>query len=191
MGNFRGNDRGGFGGKRGGFGGGRGDGGFGKSRFGGKRDGGFGGKRGGFSDGPVPRMFDASCTSCGNDCRVPFQPSGTRPVFCNSCFDKQGGSDARGGRPDRGGFKPRRFDDARPSSGFSGGAQSGDIASIKKDVAALHEKVDALLAAFANISVEDEDDFGNEDMGEVHEVVDHVEPSEDFAPKKKRKTKKA
>ncbi len=31
---------------------------------------------------------DIVCDSCGNDAKVPFQPRGDRPVYCNECFAK-------------------------------------------------------------------------------------------------------
>ncbi len=31
-------------------------------------------------------MFDAVCAECGADTKVPFQPTGERPVFCSDCF---------------------------------------------------------------------------------------------------------
>lgn len=37
-----------------------------------------------------PQMFEAVCGKCGNDCEVPFRPTGDRPVFCNNCFKSQG-----------------------------------------------------------------------------------------------------
>lgn len=33
------------------------------------------------------RMFDATCSNCGNPCKVPFQPSGDKPIFCSNCFE--------------------------------------------------------------------------------------------------------
>ncbi len=40
------------------------------------------------------RMFDAVCNECGNSCKVPFQPSGEKPVYCSDCFgDKKGNGD--------------------------------------------------------------------------------------------------
>lgn len=60
-----------------------------------------------------PQMFQAICANCGNDCEVPFKPSGERPVYCNNCFDKQGDRDSRfGGDRDRGG-RSSRFEDKR------------------------------------------------------------------------------
>ncbi len=38
-------------------------------------------------------MFDAVCADCGNSCKVPFQPSGEKPVFCSNCFGGKKGGD--------------------------------------------------------------------------------------------------
>ena len=34
-------------------------------------------------------MFDAVCASCGQNCKVPFQPREDRPVYCSDCFSNQ------------------------------------------------------------------------------------------------------
>src|SRR5207244_3192278 len=62
--------------------GGRGGGGY--SSYGG----GYGG--GGSSRGPR-QMFSATCSSCGKEAQVPFQPSGEKPVYCSECFQQRGG----------------------------------------------------------------------------------------------------
>src|SRR5579871_4823965 len=31
-------------------------------------------------------MFSATCSSCGKEAQVPFQPRGDRPVYCRDCF---------------------------------------------------------------------------------------------------------
>ncbi|HOH10363.1 MAG TPA: zinc-ribbon domain containing protein [Bacillota bacterium] len=36
--------------------------------------------------GSARQMYDAVCTSCGAPCKVPFQPSGDKPVYCSDCF---------------------------------------------------------------------------------------------------------
>ena len=41
-------------------------------------------------------MFSATCSSCGKEAQVPFQPSGDKPVYCSECFQQRGGS-SRGG----------------------------------------------------------------------------------------------
>lgn len=50
--------------------------------------GGFGGGRGGF-DRPPRQLHDAVCASCGVETQVPFQPNGTKPVYCRDCYRNQ------------------------------------------------------------------------------------------------------
>lgn len=59
----------------------RGGGGYG----GGGRGGYGGGGRGGY-DRPPRQMYDATCSACGIDTQVPFQPNGTKPVYCRDCY---------------------------------------------------------------------------------------------------------
>ncbi len=47
-----------------------------------------------------PEMFEAICDQCGKPCKVPFRPSGDKPVYCSACFDQKGGDD-RGRNRDR------------------------------------------------------------------------------------------
>ena len=65
-----------------------------------ERDGGGGGYGsyggGGGSRGPR-EMFTATCSSCGNEAQVPFQPSGDKPVYCSTCFQQRGGGSRGGG----------------------------------------------------------------------------------------------
>jgi CxxC-x17-CxxC domain-containing protein len=52
-----------------------------------------GGYSSGYSSGGYDRrereMFSATCSECGNEARVPFQPRGDKPVYCSDCFSKQ------------------------------------------------------------------------------------------------------
>jgi len=83
-------------------GGGRSSGGFNRGGFGGGRPSFGGGSRfGGGERRERPTMHKATCSECGNDCEIPFRPTGERPVFCSSCFEKQGGGGER--RPSFGG----------------------------------------------------------------------------------------
>jgi CxxC-x17-CxxC domain-containing protein len=35
----------------------------------------------------APReMFDATCSNCGKEARVPFRPTNGKPVYCSDCF---------------------------------------------------------------------------------------------------------
>lgn len=31
-------------------------------------------------------MFSTTCSSCGQETTVPFEPSGERPVYCRDCY---------------------------------------------------------------------------------------------------------
>ncbi len=96
------------------------------SRFSGRRDSRDSGGRSSGGRGGVPRgeMFDAVCDKCGNNCQVPFRPTGSRPIFCSNCFREQnndGGSNSDFRRPGgdrdrgdsrRGGTPERQMHDA-------------------------------------------------------------------------------
>ena len=102
--------------------GGRGGGG-GRGGFGGRGGGGFGGGgRGG--DRGRPEMHRATCADCGNNCEVPFKPTGNKPVYCNNCFKREDsfGGGGRGG--DRGGFGGGGRGGDR--GGFGGSGRGGD-----------------------------------------------------------------
>ena len=66
----------------------------------------FGGGR-----GDRPEMFDAICDQCGRECKVPFRPSGDKPIYCSECFEEKGGNDNR--RRDFGDRGRRSFDRGR------------------------------------------------------------------------------
>lgn len=34
-------------------------------------------------------MHKATCSECGQECEVPFQPKEGRPVFCKECYSKK------------------------------------------------------------------------------------------------------
>jgi CxxC-x17-CxxC domain-containing protein len=51
-----------------------------KSCRGARKDNARGGNDGG------RQMYDAVCSQCGKRCKVPFQPTGDRPIYCSDCF---------------------------------------------------------------------------------------------------------
>jgi CxxC-x17-CxxC domain-containing protein len=115
-----------FGGNRGGSRGG--------SSFGGNR-GGFGGNR---NDRP---MYDAVCDKCGQNCQVPFQPTGEKPVYCSNCFEKTSG---------REGGSERSFGGNRDFGGNSRKFEQRDTKSYQQDntrteIEALSKKVDRII----------------------------------------------
>ncbi|NLB89303.1 MAG: zinc-binding protein [Syntrophomonadaceae bacterium] len=54
-----------------------------------ERSNGYGNRR---EDRP---MFKTTCSSCGQDTTVPFEPSGDRPVYCRDCFQAKRASNYR------------------------------------------------------------------------------------------------
>lgn len=58
------------------------------------------------------QMFKAVCAECGNECEVPFKPSGDRPVLCSLCFKNSGRGEERRDdrREERGSFDRPRDD---------------------------------------------------------------------------------
>jgi CxxC-x17-CxxC domain-containing protein len=63
---------------------------------GGYSSGGYGG--GGGYGRQERQMYSATCSSCGNEARVPFQPRGDKPVYCSDCFTPRQSSGYGGGR---------------------------------------------------------------------------------------------
>jgi CxxC-x17-CxxC domain-containing protein len=113
--------------------------------FGGGNRGGssFGGNRGGFSRGREDRqMYDAVCDKCGQNCQVPFQPTGEKPVYCSNCFEKtsgrEGGSERSfgGGNRDFGGNN-RRFEQRD--------TKSYQQDNTRTEIEALSKKIDRII----------------------------------------------
>ncbi|MGH7707770.1 MAG: zinc-ribbon domain containing protein [Vulcanimicrobiaceae bacterium] len=53
----------------------------------GGRSGGGGG--GGYGERAPREMFSATCSQCGREAQVPFQPRGDKPVYCRDCFESR------------------------------------------------------------------------------------------------------
>src|SRR5438270_3698252 len=61
------------------------------SSYGSSYGGGGGGGRG------SREMFSATCSGCGQEAQVPFQPSTDKPVYCSTCFEQRGAGRGSGG----------------------------------------------------------------------------------------------
>lgn len=71
-----------------------------KDRFGGERD-----FRKGNRDSGQPVLHRATCNNCGIECEVPFKPTGSKPVYCSNCFDRDQNEGPRRSDRGRGGRK--------------------------------------------------------------------------------------
>ncbi len=106
----------------------------------------FGGDRGGFkprgrsfgNDRGPREMFSATCDNCGKPCEVPFKPTNGKPVYCSDCFEKMGGRDSQ-----------PRFDRSERSPRQSFSAPSAAVANpnqYKSDFEALNAKMDRIIS---------------------------------------------
>lgn len=85
-------------------------------------------------------MHRAVCSDCGNDCEVPFQPTGGKPVYCNNCFKNH-----RTERPER--FDSRnegRGNDRRSDRGYERPSESRED-QYRKQFEQLNAKLDKIL----------------------------------------------
>ena len=114
----------------------------------------FGGRsRGGRDSGGRALMHDAICNECGKDCKVPFRPSGDKPVFCSECFERKGGGENNrsGGR---GSYGRSRFDGNRSS----GVAVGPDFSKLTRNIEVLNNKLDKIISLLEPKKAEKEGD---------------------------------
>ena len=57
------------------------------------------GGQGGYGD---RKMYKATCSDCGAECEVPFEPSAGRPVYCRNCYQNHRKPRSGGGGGGRG-----------------------------------------------------------------------------------------
>lgn len=86
-------------------------------------------------------MFPAVCGKCGDQCQVPFRPSGDRPVFCSNCFKAQGGGN------DRPRFAPKRFD----GGGNRDAGARVSAPDYSAQFASLNVKLDKIISILAPV----------------------------------------
>lgn len=91
--------------------------------------------RDGYGRGAARSMlYDAVCSSCGKDCKVPFRPIGKKPVLCNACFGRGVANESK------------RFGSSHKSTEGFRSASTGD-SSVAKQLKEMNEKLDAILEA--------------------------------------------
>jgi len=118
---------------------------------------------GGSSD-ERPDMHPAICSECGASCEVPFKPNGKKPIFCRNCFQKQEG-DAPAPR-----YGARSFDRAGASDkpAYRSTPRTG-TEGIEKQLKALNEKMDLILAALMAPEEDEDEDEDEDDDNEEEE----------------------
>jgi CxxC-x17-CxxC domain-containing protein len=68
-------------------------------------------------------MYPAVCDECGRDCQVPFEPDGSKPIYCSNCFEKN----QRGFEQRRPSFDRQPFDGGRKSDSGQSQNQTNDL----------------------------------------------------------------
>lgn len=160
--------------------------GFGKPSFG-RRD----------RDEHRPQMHKAICDECGDQCEVPFRPSGEKPVFCRDCFDNVGGGNDRPQRNDS--FRDRGNRDDRGGRDFNREKPRMDAPkdNSKEQFEMLNAKLDKILKLITPVI-----SVSKEKQAEVAAKMEKAESkkaetkkvevkAEEMAPVKAPKAKKA
>ena len=70
-------------------------------------------------------MFSATCSSCGKEATVPFQPRGDKPVYCSDCFRTQSAGSASYSSDRRGGGYGESPQASYGERGSRGGSRGG------------------------------------------------------------------
>jgi CxxC-x17-CxxC domain-containing protein len=100
------------------------------------------------------QLFNATCTTCGKSCEVPFRPDGTKPVLCRDCFAAKNTSPAGGGERDNR-FVPhtneRSNERVKPHNPPV--VQNTDITALTRQFAVLEAKLNEVLALLQTKSI--------------------------------------
>ena len=88
-------------------------------------------------------VFQAICDQCNKACDVPFKPTGSKPVLCNACYNKDKFTDQKRAR---GRMERPAFGD-RPRSDYdSRGASKGND-QVSAQLRMINDKLDIILRA--------------------------------------------
>ncbi len=119
-------------------------------RFGGRPE--NRGSRGGFRnrDSRRTEMHEVTCSKCGKSCKVPFKPTGSKPVFCSECFEQKGPSHSNFNSRNQ----DRRFDSSSQSQQGNSSEQLNQI----------NAKLDKIIKILQDLEMyEDEEDSDKEE----------------------------
>lgn len=138
-----------------------------------------------------PEMYDAICDNCGSECKVPFRPSGDKPIYCSKCFEKvDPRRDERSSREDRfprrdnrdrfsDNDRSRRRESSRPTN------SNAELSQLKDQLGSISAKLDKLVRLLTPVVVEETNSDFNP-IREVKSIRDYV-TTEEKAPKKEKK----
>ncbi|RJQ28260.1 hypothetical protein C4565_03855 [Candidatus Parcubacteria bacterium] len=103
--------------------------------------------RGGGRDSERPafdkQMYKAICEKCGDNCEVPFKPTGGRPIYCRDCFRTMEGSESPGPKQ----FGKRKYPGSRHTDNFKKSEYSEPAKpdQFKRELDKINLKLDRIL----------------------------------------------
>lgn len=101
------------------------------------------GRRFGGRNSRHSQMYDAVCDDCGKDCRVPFKPSGDKPVYCSECFEKRDGRSA--GRSNQGSGRGRDFSNRSPGENLRNSVSDRTASRLVEEIAVLNSRLETII----------------------------------------------
>ena len=91
-------------------------------------------------------MYHSVCAKCQKPCRVPFRPTGEKPVYCSDCFEPK--------QRDSKNFGPRKsFERRGERNTFREQRQPQNTSFLERHVERLTERVNALSATVERLTV--------------------------------------
>lgn len=115
------------------------------NRFGGGRN--FRRPEFGRRDSSDRSMHKTTCSKCGNECEVPFKPTGIRPVYCSKCFEHNRSSDS--GRFEEKNTN-RNYNNNYENKNENAGGNSDS--QLKKQFETLNWKLDKILKIISPVA---------------------------------------
>jgi CxxC-x17-CxxC domain-containing protein len=115
------------------------------------------------------KMHPAVCDSCGNRCEVPFQPTSGKPVYCDSCFGKDGNS--------------------KRGSGSGSDRTSGGNDQLKEQITAINVKLDKIMKALEIAEPSKKSEQASKKNEQIFKKIKSEKVEEVIEPKKDRKKK--
>jgi len=81
-------------------------------------------------------MHEVICADCGNECKIPFRPKDSRPVYCRECFQDHKPQETSNSRFDRNDRSSRYSRDSDRGSRYGRGTTS----RFEKDRTPIHSR---------------------------------------------------
>ena len=119
-------------------------------------------------------MYNATCANCGRQCEVPFRPTGSKPVLCRDCFQKNRASDPR--------RSEQRFD-RQPSN------RNDNVPDYATQFEQLNAKLNKILDMLTQRTVDVSPIESSLNEKVIEDIVEEVQEEKEVSKKKPKKAK--